>query len=116
MSRSRTQLLVGLFSVVPLISSVATAVFVVWYPDALHAVTSAGDISPVLYAGPIWGFWVASLGVGVSIALWIYFIWRIGHTKAMARRQKVLWMLGCILAAPLALPAVWWKLSTVDPA
>jgi hypothetical protein len=114
MSRFKRGVL-GVLSVVPLICVFAAGIFFVMHPAAVRSLTSAGGLSPALYAGPGWGVEASLTGLLVAVVLWVYFCVRVIRASSVSAGGAAVWIAGLTLAGPLVFPLAWWRLERRDP-
>ena len=79
------------------------------HPSSLEVLRSAGDISPTLYAGPLWGLQAVALGTALGLPLYLfYLVWTV-RTPRFSTGVKTAWVVALSTAGLLAMPVLWWR-------
>lgn len=99
----------GILSVLPLLSVLILLLYVHFHPGALDAIASAGNISPSLYAGPVWGLQAAAAGLVLGFALYIFYLFWTVRTSTLTATGKAGWIVLLSVAGLFAMPVLWWR-------
>ena len=99
----------GVLTILPLLSVLLLLLYFQLHPTAFEAVASAGDISPRIYAGPIWGLQAVAIGAPLGLALYLfYLVWTVRTSKLTVKRKAV-WVVMLSVVGLVAMPVLWWR-------
>jgi hypothetical protein len=99
----------GILTALPLLSILLLLLYFALHPAAFEAVTSAGDISPTTYVGPVWGLQAAAAGTLLGFLLYVFYLFWTVRTSTLTAKRKAAWLVLLSVAGLVMMPVLWWR-------